>query len=58
MFCSDKIKKLGYSLASKDIEVDEDLPNFFNVIPRRNARHATVEDEYVQDTFGVQLENP
>ena len=32
LFFSEKLKKLGYSLVSKDIQVDEDLPNFFDVL--------------------------
>jgi len=27
-----KLRKLGFAMTSKDIEVDEDLPNFFKSI--------------------------
>lgn len=49
MFVPDEIlKRAGFTMAREDLEVDEDLPNFFNALPLREADRIIAEHEHVQ----------
>lgn len=45
--------KFGFSLQEKKIEVDEGLPNFFNVIKLSQADQIVKEETNMKENFGV-----
>ena len=46
---------MGYGMQRKDIEVDEDLPNFFEAIRLSQADEIIAEEENMQNNFGIQI---
>lgn len=50
--------KWGYSLQDKKIEVDEGLPNFFNVIKLSQADQIVKEEENMKTNFEIQINDP
>lgn len=50
--------KFGFSLQEKKIEVDEGLPNFFNVIKLSQADQIVKEETNMKENFGVQINDP
>ena len=43
----DFMKRMGYTMAMDDLDVDEDLPNFFKTLPVREARLIISEHEHI-----------
>ena len=48
----DWLKSWGYTISSKQIEVDENLPNFFNAVKVKHARWLVMESNYLKEEFG------
>lgn len=42
------LKRQGYTMAVDDLDVDEDLPNFFKVLPMREAKRLIAENAHMQ----------
>lgn len=45
-------------MMKKDIEVDEDLPNFFKVIKLMQADEIVKEEENMKYNFGIGINDP
>lgn len=41
------MKRMGYTMAMDELDVDEDLPNFFKTLPVREARLIISEHEHI-----------
>ena len=50
--------KMGYSLISRDINVDEDLPNFFNSLNIPQANNIIADALTIQESYGIEIEDP
>jgi len=50
--------KWGFAMASKEIAVDEDLPNFFKSVKLSQADELVKENENMQNNFGFMLNDP
>jgi len=48
----------GFSLQEKEIEVDENLPNFFEVIKLSQADEVVIEEQNMKKNFGIQVNDP
>jgi len=46
------LREMGYGMQKKDIEVDEDLPNFFEAIRLSQADEIIAEEENMQNNYG------
>lgn len=58
-FCPYQIRAaLGFSLQDKEIEVDEDLPNFFDTILLSQADELVEEEKNVKKYFGIAFNDP
>jgi len=49
---------MGYGMQKKDIEVDEDLPNFFEAIRLSQADEVIAEEENMQNNYGFLIQDP
>ena len=49
------LAKAGFSLASKEINVDEDLPNFFEAIKFSHANEMIHEYHNIRDCYGFEI---
>lgn len=49
---------MGYGMQQKDIEVDEDLPSFFDAIRLSQADEIIAEEENMQTNYGFQIQDP
>ncbi len=45
------MKTWGYTISSKEIVVDEDLPNFYQAIKLRDAEWLIKENDYLSDKY-------
>ena len=54
----EQLMKWGYSLQDKKIEVDEGLPNFFNVIKLSQADQIVKEEENMKNNFEISMNDP
>lgn len=45
-------------MASQDIKVDEDLPNFFKSVKLSQADELIMENKNMQENFGINLNDP
>ena len=52
------LSQWGFSLQRKDIEVDEDLPNFFKTVKLSYAENVVEETSNMKDNYLVQIEDP
>jgi len=52
------LMKWGFTMASQDIKVDEDLPNFFKSVKLTQADELILENTNMQDNFGLNLNDP
>jgi len=52
------LAKCGFSLSTKDINVDEDLPNFFEAIKFSQANELIHEFHNMRDNYGFEIYNP
>ena len=50
--------KWGFSMASKEISVDEDLPIFYEAVKRSSAREIIDENYNMQENFGFEINDP
>lgn len=58
-FCPYQIRAaLGFSLQEKEIEVDEDLPNFFHTILLSQADELVEEEKNVKKMYGIECNDP
>lgn len=51
-FANKWMQKLGFTLGTKDIEIDEDLPNFFKAVSLGQANEVVMRDQYLMDVYG------
>ena len=49
------LKAAGYTMAREDLDVDEDLPNFFEALPVREATRMLAENDQMQREYGLEL---
>lgn len=47
------LQRWGFTMQAKDVEVDEDLPNFFKVIKLSQADEIVREEENMKENFGI-----
>lgn len=52
----DTLKRLGYTGAIDSLDVDEDLPNFFAVLPLRESNRFIKENLQMQQEYGFELQ--
>lgn len=52
------LARLGFSMAQSEIEVDEDLPNFFSAIKISHADEIVQEAKNMRENYGFEIENP
>ena len=45
-------------MSSKDIMVDEDLPNFFTAVRLQQADEIVNENQNLKDNYGIEIEDP
>jgi hypothetical protein len=50
--------KWGFTMASDEMNVDEDLPNFFKSVKLSQADELILENQNMQDNFGINLNDP
>ena len=55
---ADYLMKWGFTMASQDIKVDEDLPNFFKSVKLTQADELIYENINMQENFGINLNDP
>jgi len=53
-----KLMEWGFSLQKGEIEVDEDLPNFFTSVKLSQADEVVKEEENMRKNFGILLNDP
>lgn len=58
IIASEWMKRLGFSFGQKDIEIDEDLPNFFKAVSLSQANEVVERDKYLKDHFGFEQNDP
>lgn len=51
----DWLKSMGYTMAKDDLDVDEDLPNFWKALPAREADRLICENTQMQKEYGFEL---
>ena len=51
----DWLKRMGYTMAKEDLDVDEDLPNFWKALPAREADRLICENSQMQKEYGFEL---
>lgn len=57
IFSEDWLKHMGYTMARDALTVDEDLPNFFKTLPKREANMLVSEHEHIQAEYGFELQD-
>jgi hypothetical protein len=45
-------------MSDKDIDVDEDLPNFFTSVRLAQADEVVLESANIKDNYGIEFEDP
>lgn len=55
---NDWMKRLGFTLGQIDIEIDEDLPNFFESLTLRQANEIVEKDQYFREHFLFEENDP
>ena len=58
LFFESILEELGFTLQWKEIEVDEDLPNFFHAIKLSHADEIVLEAQNIKDNYGIEIEDP
>lgn len=53
-----KLAKWGFGLADHEIDVDEDLPHFFEAVKLSQANQIVMENHNMQDNFGFEPNDP
>lgn len=54
----ESLTAIGYGMQRKEIEVDEDLPPFFEAIRLSQADEIIAEEENMQNNFGFLVNDP
>lgn len=54
-WCKKPLKKYGFSFSSNKIDVDENLPNFFNAIRLSEADWIVEENKYYNERYGLKF---
>ena len=54
----DYLNQWGFSMQQKEIEVDEDLPNFFKAVRLSQADEVVLEAQNIKDNYGIEIEDP
>eukprot|EP00352_Strombidinopsis_acuminata_P007317 CAMPEP_0176354150 /NCGR_PEP_ID=MMETSP0126-20121128/12335_1 /TAXON_ID=141414 ORGANISM="Strombidinopsis acuminatum, Strain SPMC142" /NCGR_SAMPLE_ID=MMETSP0126 /ASSEMBLY_ACC=CAM_ASM_000229 /LENGTH=86 /DNA_ID=CAMNT_0017706169 /DNA_START=2666 /DNA_END=2926 /DNA_ORIENTATION=- len=49
------LKKMGFSMSSTEIDVDENLPNFFQAVKLSDADWVVYENRNMRDEYGFKL---
>ena len=52
------LQRWGFTMSSKDIVVDEDLPNFFKSVKLQQADEVVKEYTNLKENYGVEYEDP
>jgi len=52
---SEQLQKWGFTMQSKDMTVDEDLPNFFKAIRLQQADEIILESENMKKNYGFEI---
>ena len=52
------LQKLGWAMQSKEINVDEDLPNFFKCVKLTQANELVKEQENMKNNYGFIHNDP
>lgn len=52
----DQLKEHGWAMTMEEMDVDEDLPNFFKALPPREAKKVIRENEQMQREYGFELQ--
>lgn len=55
---ADYLMKWGFALQSKEIQVDEDLPNFFKSVKLSQADELVLENENMQNNYDLCINDP
>jgi len=55
---NDYLMQWGFSLQEKEIEVDEDLPNFFTCVKLSQADEVVLEENNMRENFGILINDP
>jgi hypothetical protein len=58
VFASNLMRKLGFVIGKDEIEIDEDLPNFFKAVTLSNANEVVEADGYLKKTYGFEANDP
>lgn len=53
----DMLKRSGFTMAREDMQVDEDLPNFFKALPISQSDMLIAEHEHMQAEYGFELQD-
>ena len=51
------MQKGGFYISRADIEVQEDLPDFFSVLKINDAKQLIMENETMQERYGFEIYN-
>ena len=54
----DYLQQWGFTLQAKDVEVDEDLPNFFKTVKLSSADELVLEAQNLKDKYFIEIEDP
>ena len=57
-FFEKKLQKWGFGMTSGDLEIDECLPNFFEVLLLNQANEAILEYLNIKHNYGIEIEDP
>lgn len=49
------LKRFGFTMSPDEFDVDEDLPNFFETLPIKEANMLIAENEHMQKEYGFEL---
>lgn len=52
------LNKFGYGMQAKEIQVDEDLPPFYNCVKLSQADEVIAEEANMQNNFGILINDP
>lgn len=54
-FCKDQMNKWGFSISANEIQVDENLPSFYEAVKLSDADWMVKEHEYYKEQYGMKL---
>ena len=56
-FCSEKMRKMGYDISSTTLQVNENLPNFFEAVKLSDTSWFVAESRYLRYTYNFSFAN-